>query len=645
MRIKSKLIISYVLLIVFSVSVLNFLIIDKSRKAFFQEATEKNERIVELIHNMVSVRNDLLSEKVWSDLRYVEELLNNLGKIRIDDTKQIQVENFTLPALYAGDTNLTLDNTFVDHIKESIGTIASVFLLKENKLIRVTTNLTKDGKRIIGTYMASRSDVYKKIIKNETYYGTQRIGKDWIVTGYKPLLDSDNNVIGAIALGYKGINSYFEKTLSNIKIGETGYVYIMNSNGDVLVHPNREGENLSAFEFTKEILKKKKGIIQYEFDGISKLANYIYFEPWDLYIVATANHDDLNASSKPILYTSWLIGAIVSLIGAILSLFVANTLVKPINKLKNYMETVSAGDLTVYSDIRSKDEIGILSDSFNHMLDENKKSLEEVINQDQIKTEFFSNISHELKTPINMILSIAQLFSLYAKNDSQMAECRKFSKHMNIIKQNCYRLLRLVNNLIDITKIDSGFMQLKLKNQNIIEVVENVTLSTVEYVQSKERNIIFDTDIEERFMAIDAEKIERIMLNLISNAVKFTEPGDKIEVNTHDKNEEILICVKDTGIGIPENQQEKIFERFKQVDPHLSRSHEGSGIGLSLVKSLVEMHGGKIFVKSKYGEGTEIMIILPVKFIDTNNDPRTKDDYEEKTNVEKIQIEFSDIYA
>ncbi|MCT4618392.1 MAG: Cache 3/Cache 2 fusion domain-containing protein [Marinisporobacter sp.] len=656
MSIKSKLIISYVLLIVFSVSILGFLIGNKSHSSVFHEVTEKNQGTVELIHNMVSVRNDLLSEKVWTDLHYIEELLNNLGEIRIDYEKKVQVGNYTLPPLYAGNTNLTLDTALAQKIEKSIGAIYSIFLLQDDQLIRISTNMKFNGKRAIGTKLSihNSSDnncnldncaIYQKIINKETYYGSHLVNTDWLITGYQPLLDKNKNVIGAIALGYKGINPYLEKTLSNIKIGKTGYVYVMNSKGNVLVHPKIKGENISSFAFSQEILKSKNGIIEYEFQEVYKMASYKYFEPWDLYIIATANYDDLKSSSMSILKTTLFIGILVSLICVIVSLFVANTLVRPLNKLKNYMESVSKGDLSVHSDITSKDEIGILSNSFNHMLTENKRLLQEVIKQDHIKTEFFSNISHELKTPIHMILSTTQLFSFYVKNENQPIDPKKSNHHIHIINQNCYRLLRLVNNLIDITKIDSGYMQLNLRNDNLIEVIENLTLSTVEYVQSKERILIFDTDVEEKFMAFDEEKLERIMLNLISNAVKFTNPKDQIQVNIYDKKDKIEISIKDTGIGIPENKIDKIFERFKQVDPLLNRSHEGSGIGLSLVKSLVEMHDGSISVKSSYGKGTEFIITLPVKFALEKDTPLQKDDFSKNINEEKIKIEFSDIYS
>lgn len=645
MSIKSKLIISYVLLIVFSVSCLGFLIADKSRDAIFNEVTEKSQRISELILNMVSVRNDLLSEKIRTDLYFAKQKLSDLGEIRLEDTKQIEIQNYRLPSLYAGNTNLTVNNNLVDDLEESLGAIASIFLIRNDKLIRVTTNLTVNSNRAIGSYIDSESEVYKNIIKNIPYYGNSLVLGDWFITGYEPIQDEDGKVIGAIALGYKALNKHLEKTLNNVNIGETGYVYVMNSDGDVFVHPNIEGENIGDYDFSKKIIREKNGIIEYKFKGIYKLAAYRYFEPWDWHIVTTANYDDLESPSESLLSTILIIAVIILLIGILLAIFLTHTLVMPINKLKSYMEIASQGDLTIQSDINTNDEIGVLSNSFNIMIKENKRLLEETIKYDKLKTEFFSNISHELKTPINIIFSTTQLFSLYTSNDiNTPIEPDRFKKHVNTIKQNCYRLLRLVNNLIDITKIDSGFMKLNLKNQNIVEIVENITLSTTEYIQNKSRTIIFDTDIEEKIMAFDPEKIERIILNLISNGVKFTRTGDKIEVSVYDKGKNIQISVKDTGIGIPQNKLEMIFERFKQVDPLLSRRHEGSGIGLSLVKSLVEMHDGKISVNSKCNEGTEFIIDLPVKFVVEDNTAEQKNDFSHQANVEKIEIEFSDIY-
>jgi len=208
--------------------------------------------------------------------------------------------------------------------------------------------------------------------------------------------------------------------------------------------------------------------------------------------------------------------------------------------------------------------------------------------------------------------------------------------------QNCYRLLRIINNLIDITRIDGGFLNLELRNHNIVSLVEEITLSVVEYTKSKNINLIFDTEIEEKIIACDADKIERVLLNLLSNAIKFSNSNGTIEVNIFDKQDYVAISVKDNGIGIPQEMKNKIFERFSQVDSSFTRRTEGSGIGLSLVKSLVELHKGKIEVKSEVNKGSEFIITLPVGIVEgeCNNQIATN-----QPNVERLQIEFSDIYS
>lgn len=275
-------------------------------------------------------------------------------------------------------------------------------------------------------------------------------------------------------------------------------------------------------------------------------------------------------------------------------------------------------------------------------VEENKKKIDEILEYDKLKTEFFANISHELRTPLNLILSTMQLLDFRMKDG--MVELEQMKKNHKIVRQNCYRLLRLINNLIDITKIDSGYFSIDLKNHNIISVVEDITLSVAEYVKNKNIELLFDTDIEEKIMACDPDQIERIILNLLSNAVKFTRSGGKIAVNIFDKGENIVITIKDTGIGIPRDKIDMIFQRFRQIDKSFTRNHEGSGIGLSLTQSLVKMHKGEITVKSEYGMGSEFIINFPVSVLEheeckiCNNDNKNN-------HVESINIEFSDIYS
>lgn len=275
------------------------------------------------------------------------------------------------------------------------------------------------------------------------------------------------------------------------------------------------------------------------------------------------------------------------------------------------------------------------------------KLFNEAIEYDKLKTQFFANLSHELRTPLNVILGTIQIMNQYLKEKVMQNNEELFENRLKILKQNCYRLLRLVNNLIDITKIDAGFYEVDLQNHNIINIVEEITLSVVEYAKQKKLTLVFDTDVEEKIIACDPDKIERIMLNLLSNAIKFTEAEGRILINVFDRKESVIISVKDTGIGIPNDEKKYIFENFRQVDKSFTRNHEGSGIGLSLVKSLVEMHGGSIEVESQYGEGSEFIIELPIDIL-ANDENFIRDNCENELNnnlIEIINIEFSDIYS
>lgn len=261
----------------------------------------------------------------------------------------------------------------------------------------------------------------------------------------------------------------------------------------------------------------------------------------------------------------------------------------------------------------------------------------------KIQEELFANVSHELKTPLNVIFSADQLMELYLSNDLLDTNKKKITNGINIIKQNCYRLTKLINNIVDLSKIESGFYKLNLSNENIVQVTEDVVQSVSEYIKGKGLSIIFDTDTEEKIIACDPEKIERIILNLLSNAIKFSNPGGSIFVNIFDKNDTVEIWVQDTGVGIEGKYLNDIFERFQQVDKSLSRNAEGSGIGLSLVKSIVEMHGGNIDVESEVGKGSIFKIKLPVRTI--KNTEVIKDARQMNNRVQMINVEFSDIYS
>ncbi|MGH4118622.1 ATP-binding protein [Clostridium sp.] len=259
----------------------------------------------------------------------------------------------------------------------------------------------------------------------------------------------------------------------------------------------------------------------------------------------------------------------------------------------------------------------------------------------KLQGEFLVNISHELKTPLNVIFATAQLFDLFCNSGSLDDKKDSIIKYIDSIKQNSYRLSKLINNIVDLSKIEAGFYKLNLSNNNIVVLVEDIVMSLTNFTDIKGLNIIFDTDMEENIIACDPEAIDRIVLNLISNAIKFSEDGDEIFVSINDNNEFVEISVKDNGIGIEDENLAMIFDRFKQVDKSLSKNSEGTGIGLSLVKSLVELHGGSLSVESVFGEGSKFTVRLPSKKVIKESKL-----YINKLPIknENIRVELSDIY-
>ncbi|WP_242954407.1 PAS domain-containing sensor histidine kinase [Clostridium oryzae] len=294
--------------------------------------------------------------------------------------------------------------------------------------------------------------------------------------------------------------------------------------------------------------------------------------------------------------------------------------------------------LTILEDITSEKQIEKLESDVK----KNVQLLIESRNYNQIITEFFSNISHELKTPLNVIYTALQVLRITNGIDKESISKRE--KYEDIIRQNCYRLMRLINNLLDITKYDSGFLKLCLKNYDIVEMVENIVLSVVPYAESRDIELIFDTEVEEKTAALDADMMERVILNLLSNAIKFTGSKGKILVNLYDFGDYVKVSVKDNGIGIPKEKIKSIFNRFEQIDKSLTRNREGTGIGLSLVKSFVELHKGTIEVNSEEGKGSEFIVTIPINIIDSTQKDTDNKEYG-KSYIERINIEFSDIYS
>ncbi|GIM27673.1 two-component sensor kinase [Clostridium polyendosporum] len=268
-----------------------------------------------------------------------------------------------------------------------------------------------------------------------------------------------------------------------------------------------------------------------------------------------------------------------------------------------------------------------------------KVELESYLQEEKLKREFYTNISHELRTPINVIFSALQLNDLYI-NDKNIVGLEKNNAN---IRKNCLRLIRTINNFIDTNKILEGYLTPDLRYHNIVELVENVAQATIKYLNLVGISLIFDSVAEEIYVKCDYEFIERIILNLLSNSVKYGENGGNIWVDVCLEEENVVIYIKNDSKPISTEEQRYVFEKFAKSSNELSGRKEGSGLGLYITKALIELQNGslelivthalnKFIIKLPKGEADEFEYLGNKPILNINE------------LEEKVDIEFSDIY-
>lgn len=262
---------------------------------------------------------------------------------------------------------------------------------------------------------------------------------------------------------------------------------------------------------------------------------------------------------------------------------------------------------------------------------------------EKLRNGFFSNIKHEFRTPLNMIFSSIQLLD-YKCKICKIGNCKDcFINNLQLINTNSLRILKLSNNFIDLTNIQSGCMDFNPRNHDIVSFVESICDSINNYKKFKDISLIFDTNLEEHILRFDTDKIERVILNLISNAIKFNIPKGYVYVSLKIEDKYTKISIRDTGIGICNSKINTIFESFSNVENRFTKVSEGSGVGLALSKALVEIHNGNISVESKVGEGSEFIISLP-NIINESEEIDITYYKVDMNSLERIKIELSDIY-
>ncbi|HEY9300696.1 MAG TPA: ATP-binding protein, partial [Phormidium sp.] len=288
--------------------------------------------------------------------------------------------------------------------------------------------------------------------------------------------------------------------------------------------------------------------------------------------------------------------------------------IQPILRLKDAASHLSQGEFNQTVNLERSDELGVLANAFNSMADQLQASFTTLERKnaelqclDKLKDEFLANTSHEIRTPLNGIIGIAE--SLIDGATGKLPE--KTVSNLGMIASSGRRLSHLINDILDFSKLRHQNIELQIKPVGVRELAEIVLMLSQPLVGKKSLQLI--NSISPNIPVVDADenRIQQILHNLIGNAIKFTETG-KIEVSAKVVKGQVAITVSDTGIGIPADKLERIFESFEQADGSTAREYGGTGLGLAITKQLVELHGGEIHVSSIVEQGSQFTFTLPI---------------------------------
>jgi signal transduction histidine kinase len=315
--------------------------------------------------------------------------------------------------------------------------------------------------------------------------------------------------------------------------------------------------------------------------------------------------------------------AVIAVVLALLGGFVISwSLILPVREAEGFLDQVAMGNFGGQISVPNRDEFGVLADRMNHMsrelnrFDKEQRHAaaellrlnEQLAQTSKAKSEFLANMSHELRTPMNAILGFTEMVldGLYGDVPTELKE------PLTDIQVNGRHLLRLINDVLDLSKIEAGRMQLNPGEYSVQEVVDIAQVSLRSLAAEKGLDFVVSVPDNLPVAYGDNGRITQCLMNLAGNAIKFTNQG-RVEIGVQLVGDELLYRVSDTGIGIPKSELENVFAEFRQVDSTVTREFGGTGLGLTITKKFVEMHGGRIWVESEVGKGCTFFFAIPLR--------------------------------
>jgi signal transduction histidine kinase len=419
-------------------------------------------------------------------------------------------------------------------------------------------------------------------------------------------------------------------------VGKAGYAYMVTRSGDLIAHPNIRlvleqkkvilDQLKKAFQLSQAGLKPR-AIVAYNLQGQKVFSSHALIPILDWAVFVERPLED---TYEP-LYASMLRTSSLFLVGLglalLASLYLARRVVRPLQALREGVERISSGDLSSRLEIKTGDEIETLAEEFNRMtahLKEAQTGLERKVAErtqaltvanekleeaSQLKSQFLANVNHELRTPMSAIIGYARL--VLRATEGQISQLQR--ENLQDLLHNAERLLNQIDSLLDFAKIEAGKMEVHVEPVKVNEVIQ-VAVSTIEPIlNGGSVRIIREIAPGMPALNTDREKLRQILLNLLDNAVKFTERGE-IKIAASQQNGSLQLVVSDTGTGIPKEELNKIFEEFHRGDSSSIKKYRGTGLGLAIVKKFVNLLGGDVAVESEVGKGSVFTVTLPLNY-------------------------------
>jgi len=317
---------------------------------------------------------------------------------------------------------------------------------------------------------------------------------------------------------------------------------------------------------------------------------------------------DLNQRSFSATRDLFIVVAIGSTILALLLGYVLSwSIIGPIRQMETRLAAIASGDFSSHVEVSNRDELGALASHLNRMNDELGRLYQALETASQHKSEFLANMSHELRTPLNAIIGFSQVLKeqMFGELNAKQAD------YIDDVLSSGHHLLNLINDILDLSKVEAGRMELQLATFALPEILENAISMVRE--RATRQAVILTTAIDHSVGLLegDERKVKQIIFNLLSNAVKFTPGGGQVTVAARANDMDVEISVRDTGVGISAEDQDRIFEEFYQVGA--GKTQEGTGLGLALTRRLVELHHGRLSVESEPGVGSAFTVTLPLR--------------------------------